>query len=148
MTTYADMALRCVGCGAEFVFTAAEQEFHASRGFTNTPRRCLACRRARRTATGNGQGEQGQPQAVETVTSGAPPQSRPDRRHQRPPGRRGGREDRGDRADTGQRVFDGETKGFVTRCAACGGEAYLPPDAQSSRLALCDSCQAKVRAGA
>jgi hypothetical protein len=48
MTTYADKALRCVACSADFVFSAKEQEFHAAKGFTNEPRRCLACRQARR----------------------------------------------------------------------------------------------------
>jgi CxxC-x17-CxxC domain-containing protein len=48
MTAFADKALRCVGCQTEFVFSAREQEFHASKGFTNEPRRCPECRRARR----------------------------------------------------------------------------------------------------
>jgi CxxC-x17-CxxC domain-containing protein len=46
--TYADKTLTCVDCGAEFVFTAGEQEFHASRGFSNEPKRCPDCRRARK----------------------------------------------------------------------------------------------------
>ncbi|MGE0544579.1 MAG: zinc-ribbon domain containing protein [Dehalococcoidia bacterium] len=45
---YADKALRCVACGTDFVFTAREQAFHASKGFTNEPRRCQNCRQARR----------------------------------------------------------------------------------------------------
>jgi len=36
------------------VFTAGEQEFFAARGFTNEPKRCLACRAAKRTGTGTG----------------------------------------------------------------------------------------------
>jgi CxxC-x17-CxxC domain-containing protein len=50
MTMYADKALRCVSCESDFTFTAREQEFHASKGFTNEPRRCLGCRQARRAA--------------------------------------------------------------------------------------------------
>lgn len=34
--------------GNEFVFTAGEQEFYAERGFTNEPKRCKACRDAKR----------------------------------------------------------------------------------------------------
>ncbi len=45
---FADKTLTCVECGAAFVFTAGEQEFHASKGFTNEPRRCASCRAARR----------------------------------------------------------------------------------------------------
>lgn len=41
---YQDKTLACQDCGAEFVFTAGEQEFYASRGFTNEPRRCKSCR--------------------------------------------------------------------------------------------------------
>ena len=43
-----DITLECSDCGAEFLFTVGEQEFYASRGFTNHPRRCQACRNARR----------------------------------------------------------------------------------------------------
>lgn len=43
-----DKNLTCVDCGAEFVFTAGEQEFYKEKGFDNEPRRCQACRRAKK----------------------------------------------------------------------------------------------------
>lgn len=43
-----DKTLTCKDCGAEFVFTASEQDFFAERGFTNEPQRCKACRDARK----------------------------------------------------------------------------------------------------
>ena len=43
---YEDKTLVCKECGAEFVFTAGEQEFYASKGFVNEPQRCKACRDA------------------------------------------------------------------------------------------------------
>ena len=43
-----DKSLTCVDCGATFTFTAGEQEFFASRGYTNEPKRCTECRGARR----------------------------------------------------------------------------------------------------
>ena len=46
---YEDKTLVCKECGNEFVFTAGEQEFYASRGFENEPQRCKACRDAART---------------------------------------------------------------------------------------------------
>src|SRR5579871_6114783 len=52
VTTFADKSLTCVECGSEFVFTAGEQEFHASKGFTNEPRRCTNCRANRRQQRG------------------------------------------------------------------------------------------------
>lgn len=45
---YTDKTLVCKDCGAEFVFTASEQEFFAEKGFTNEPQRCKACRDARK----------------------------------------------------------------------------------------------------
>ncbi len=44
----ADKNLMCSDCGAQFVFTVGEQEFFASRGYTNEPKRCPECRGARR----------------------------------------------------------------------------------------------------
>ena len=58
---YTDKTLTCSDCGAPFTFTAGEQEFHASKGFTNEPRRCPNCRRARRGAEGGTPGA-GRPQ--------------------------------------------------------------------------------------
>lgn len=45
---FQDKTLTCRECGAEFVFTASEQEFFAEKGFTNEPGRCPACRARRR----------------------------------------------------------------------------------------------------
>jgi len=46
--SFEDKTLRCADCGNEFAFSASEQEFFAEKGFTNEPKRCPACRRARR----------------------------------------------------------------------------------------------------
>jgi len=43
-----DKTLTCAECGAPFTFTAGEQEFFASKGYTNEPKRCPECRSARR----------------------------------------------------------------------------------------------------
>lgn len=40
-----DKTLKCAECGNEFVFTAGEQEFYASKGFTE-PKKCKECRNA------------------------------------------------------------------------------------------------------
>ncbi len=45
---YTDKTLKCKDCGADFVFTAGEQEFYAEKGFVNEPQRCKACRDARK----------------------------------------------------------------------------------------------------
>lgn len=45
---YQDKTLICKDCGQEFLFTAGEQEFYESRGLTNQPGRCKACRSAKK----------------------------------------------------------------------------------------------------
>lgn len=49
---YEDKTLICKDCGAEFEFTASEQEFYVEKGFTNEPQRCKACRDSRKKARG------------------------------------------------------------------------------------------------
>ena len=54
--SYQDKTLTCRDCGQEFVWTAGEQEFYASRGLQNPPSRCPADRAARRAGQGSGGG--------------------------------------------------------------------------------------------
>lgn len=51
-----DRTLTCKDCGAEFAFTASEQEFYAEKGFTNDPGRCPDCRAARKRQNNGGFG--------------------------------------------------------------------------------------------
>jgi hypothetical protein len=44
--TFEDKSIQCSDCGSTFTFTAGEQEFYQSKGFTNEPKRCSSCRRA------------------------------------------------------------------------------------------------------
>ena len=46
--SYADKALNCRECGAEFVFTVGEQEFYQLKGLVNEPQRCPSCRALKR----------------------------------------------------------------------------------------------------
>lgn len=43
-----DKKIVCCDCGAEFVFTVGEQEFYQAKGFDNEPKRCPACRKAKK----------------------------------------------------------------------------------------------------
>jgi len=45
---FTDKTLQCVDCGAQFTFSANEQEFFKTKGYTNDPKRCPACREQRR----------------------------------------------------------------------------------------------------
>jgi CxxC-x17-CxxC domain-containing protein len=47
-----DKTLTCRDCGAQFIFSASEQDFYAEKGFTNEPGRCPECRAARKQANG------------------------------------------------------------------------------------------------
>jgi CxxC-x17-CxxC domain-containing protein len=61
---FQDKSLQCADCGATFTFTAEEQEFYKSKGYTNEPKRCPACRQARKSerfgSAGPGPGAQRQ----------------------------------------------------------------------------------------
>ncbi len=48
--SFEDKSLQCADCGETFTFTAGEQEFFQSKGYTNEPKRCPACRQNRKTA--------------------------------------------------------------------------------------------------
>ncbi|MBN1689388.1 MAG: zinc-ribbon domain-containing protein [Dehalococcoidia bacterium] len=45
--SYEDKSLKCTDCGTAFTFTAGEQEFFATKGYTNEPKRCPSCRKNR-----------------------------------------------------------------------------------------------------
>ena len=46
---FQDKILKCVDCGAEFVFTAGEQLFFHDKQFKNEPKRCKPCKAKRAT---------------------------------------------------------------------------------------------------
>ena len=50
--SFTDKSLQCADCGASFTFSAGEQEFFATKGYTNEPKRCPACREARKLERG------------------------------------------------------------------------------------------------
>ncbi|MFC1905596.1 zinc-ribbon domain containing protein [Chloroflexota bacterium] len=53
---FQDKTLQCADCGAAFTFTASEQEFFASKGYTNEPKRCASCRQSRKSERYGGGG--------------------------------------------------------------------------------------------
>jgi CxxC-x17-CxxC domain-containing protein len=63
-----DKNLTCRDCGASFVFTVSEQEFFASKGFTNEPSRCPDCRAARKADGGGRGGYSSGPREMHTTT--------------------------------------------------------------------------------
>jgi len=45
---FQDKSIQCCDCGTTFTFSADEQEFFASKGYVNDPKRCPECREARK----------------------------------------------------------------------------------------------------
>ena len=44
---FQDKMLKCIDCGADFVFTAGEQLFFHDKQFKNEPKRCKTCKTKR-----------------------------------------------------------------------------------------------------
>jgi CxxC-x17-CxxC domain-containing protein len=80
---YHDRVLKCVECGAEFVFTAGEQMFFADKGFKHEPKRCKGCKAVRASGAGPGNSVRSETRAIcsqcgkETTVPFKPTQGRP-----------------------------------------------------------------------
>ncbi len=64
MSDFHDRTLKCIDCGADFIFTAGEQSFFHDKNFRNEPKRCRTCKQKRQ-----GSGPSGHGGRVETSTS-------------------------------------------------------------------------------
>jgi len=117
--SYTDRVMSCVDCAQEFVFTAGEQEFFASRGFTEAPKRCGPCRQARksqRSSSGGGYSAGG-----------------------------GGYSSRGSFGGGGG--YGGDSYGerrpremYSATCAECGQVAQVPFQPTGARPVYCSDC--------
>jgi CxxC-x17-CxxC domain-containing protein len=65
---YTDKTLTCQDCGAQFTFSADDQEFYAGKGYSE-PKRCPDCRRARKAERGGGGGSYAPRQMFTTTCS-------------------------------------------------------------------------------
>ena len=54
--SFQDKSIECSDCGSTFTFSAEEQEFFQSKGYTNEPKRCPECRQARKSQRNNSYG--------------------------------------------------------------------------------------------
>ncbi len=54
---FTDRVLKCIDCGAEFIFTAGEQLFFHDKQFTNDPKRCKQCKAKRASSSGRARTE-------------------------------------------------------------------------------------------
>jgi CxxC-x17-CxxC domain-containing protein len=46
--SFQDKSIQCIDCGITFTFSAKDQEFYKSKGYTNEPKRCPECRQSRK----------------------------------------------------------------------------------------------------
>jgi CxxC-x17-CxxC domain-containing protein len=136
--SYEDKTIVCVDCGAEFTFTADEQQRFAERGFTNEPKRCKTCRDARKASqtSGNRSGGGGGGSSYSSGGGG---------------GGRGAYS--GGRGGGGGRSFGGggdrgPRQMFPATCASCGQQTEVPFKPSGSRPVYCRDCfQAQRSAG-
>lgn len=117
---YQDRTLTCADCGADFIFTSGEQEFHASKGFTSEPRRCPDCRRARKADRGGDSGR-----SSGGFGGGSP---------------FGGGTSGGFGASRPRQMFDAV-------CAECGVDTKVPFQPTGSRPVYCSDCFSKQGGG-
>jgi CxxC-x17-CxxC domain-containing protein len=67
--SFQDKTIQCVDCGTDFSFTAEDQEFFQSKGYTNEPKRCPSCREARKATQNASRGDRyGLPRQMFPVT--------------------------------------------------------------------------------
>ncbi len=45
---FVDKIIQCCDCATNFTFSAEEQEFFVSKGYTNEPKRCPSCRQTKK----------------------------------------------------------------------------------------------------
>jgi CxxC-x17-CxxC domain-containing protein len=109
---YADKSMTCRDCGKPFAFTAGEQEFFASRGFSE-PTRCPECRAARKASRDSGG-------------------------YSSRGGGYGGDRDYSGRG--GSRSQGGERQMYQAVCADCGKPTEVPFEPRQGRPVYCRDC--------
>jgi len=119
-----DKVLACADCRQEFTFTAGEQEFYASRGFTE-PRRCPSCRSSRKAARNDAGGGYG---AGGGYSSDA-----------------GGGYGGGGYSSGGGGGSRGPREMFTVTCSSCGKDAQVPFRPTSGKPVYCTDCFASRR---
>jgi CxxC-x17-CxxC domain-containing protein len=110
--SYADKTLTCRDCGQAFVFTSGEQEFHASKGFSNEPGRCQDCRAVRKAERGGGSGGYSS----------------------------GGYGSGGGGYSSGGGYGRQEREMFSATCSTCGQEARVPFQPRGDKPVYCSNC--------
>ncbi len=130
---YADKVLTCADCSQEFVFTGREQEFYATRGFSE-PRRCGSCRASRKAARGDSGGG---------YSAGGGGTSFGNRG-----GYSNGGSSYGGASSSGGGGYGsrGPREMFTATCSNCGKDAQVPFRPTSGKPVYCSDCFSLRRA--
>jgi CxxC-x17-CxxC domain-containing protein len=113
--SFQDKSLQCSDCGATFTFSAQDQEFFASKGYTNEPKRCPTCREARKAERGTTGG---------ASNSGG--------------GFGGGRSYGGGGSYAPRQMF-------AATCSQCGKSAQVPFEPRTGKPVYCSDCYRSVK---
>jgi CxxC-x17-CxxC domain-containing protein len=108
----ADTTLTCRDCGQAFTFTSGEQDFYASRGFSE-PTRCPDCRAARKS-------QRDSSSSYDSYGSSS----------------YGGGGGGGYRSGGGR----GQREMFSATCSSCGKEAQVPFEPSGDKPVYCSDC--------
>ena len=125
MVQYADKPMTCRDCGKQFTFTAGEQEFYASRGFSE-PTRCADCRAARKASRDSGDRGYGGDRGYSSRGGG----SGSDREYSSS----GGGYSSSSRSQGGARQM------YQAVCADCGKPTEVPFEPRQGRPVYCRDC--------
>jgi CxxC-x17-CxxC domain-containing protein len=120
-----DKTITCIDCGADFTFTADEQEFYSTHQLTNEPKRCKPCREKKKSMPRNSARRTGAGAGYSGNDAGqAPGQGTP----------RGGPGPRN----------EGRPR-FKIVCHACGKEDEVPFQPREGREVYCRDCYSSRR---
>jgi CxxC-x17-CxxC domain-containing protein len=122
--------LTCRDCGKQFTFTAGEQEFYQTRGFSD-PTRCADCRAARKSSQGGG-GYGSRDSSRSSYSSGYS----------------GSRSDGGSSRSGSSDYHSSSTKQmYKVKCANCGIDTEVPFEPRSGRPVYCRDCYQQMGGG-
>ena len=131
-----DQVITCADCGQEFVFAASEAQFYADRGFS-TPRRCPACRAAKkaaRNAAGGGSSYSSGGSSGGSSSYGGGSSS------SYGGASRGGGYGSSSGGYSGGGASRGPREMFSATCASCGNTAQVPFRPSGNKPVYCSDC--------
>ena len=122
MSPFADRTLSCRDCGKQFTFTAGEQEFYQTRGFSD-PSRCADCRAARKSSqSGGSYGDRDSSRS--SYSSGS-----------------------SSRSGSSGYGSGGTKQMYKVKCANCGIDTEVPFEPRSGRPVYCRDCYQQMGGG-